>query len=62
VGDPFNRYAMQATADSDHRRLKDRGYPDARVTPPSRATATPASRTCSSRRCPGTARWSARWR
>jgi outer membrane protein assembly complex protein YaeT len=31
VGDPFNRYAMQATADSITRRLKDRGYPDARV-------------------------------
>ena len=31
VGDPFNRYAMQATADSVTRRLKDRGYPDARV-------------------------------
>jgi len=30
-GDPFNRYAMQATADSVTRRLKDRGYPDARV-------------------------------
>jgi outer membrane protein insertion porin family len=31
VGDAFNRYAMQATADSITRRLKDRGYPDARV-------------------------------
>ncbi|HUF34881.1 MAG TPA: BamA/TamA family outer membrane protein [Gemmatimonadales bacterium] len=31
VGDAFNRYAMQATADSVTRRLKDRGYPDARV-------------------------------
>ncbi|HEU5042090.1 MAG TPA: BamA/TamA family outer membrane protein [Gemmatimonadales bacterium] len=31
TGDPFNRYAMQATADSITRRLKDRGYPDARV-------------------------------
>ena len=30
-GDPFNRYAMQASADSITRRLKDRGYPDARV-------------------------------
>ena len=30
-GDPFNRYAMQAAADSITRRLKDRGYPDARV-------------------------------
>ena len=30
-GDPFNRYAMQATADSITHRLKDRGYPDARV-------------------------------
>ncbi len=31
LGDAFNRYAMQATADSIGRRLKDRGYPDARV-------------------------------
>jgi outer membrane protein insertion porin family len=31
TGDPFNRYAMQASADSITRRLKDRGYPDARV-------------------------------
>lgn len=31
IGDPFNRYAMQASADSITRRLKDRGYPDARV-------------------------------
>jgi outer membrane protein assembly complex protein YaeT len=31
TGDPFNRYAMQATADSITRRLKDRGYPEARV-------------------------------
>ncbi|HEX6106004.1 MAG TPA: BamA/TamA family outer membrane protein [Gemmatimonadales bacterium] len=30
-GDAFNRYAMQASADSITRRLKDRGYPDARV-------------------------------
>ena len=30
-GDPFNRFAMQATADSITRRLKDRGYPDARI-------------------------------
>ena len=30
-GDPFNRFAMQASADSITRRLKDRGYPDARV-------------------------------
>ena len=31
VGDPFNRFAMQASADTITRRLKDRGYPDARV-------------------------------
>jgi outer membrane protein insertion porin family len=31
VGDPFNRYIMQATADTLTRRLKDRGYPAARV-------------------------------
>jgi outer membrane protein insertion porin family len=31
VGDPFNRFAMQATADSITRRLRDRGYPSARV-------------------------------
>jgi outer membrane protein insertion porin family len=31
VGDPFNRFAMQATADSVTRRLRDRGYPSARV-------------------------------
>jgi outer membrane protein assembly factor BamA len=30
-GDPFNRYLMQATADSIVRRLRDRGYPSARV-------------------------------
>jgi outer membrane protein assembly complex protein YaeT len=30
-GDPFNRFAMQATADSITRRLRDRGRPDARV-------------------------------
>jgi outer membrane protein insertion porin family len=30
-GDPFNRFAMQATADSITRRLKDRGHPSARV-------------------------------
>jgi outer membrane protein assembly factor BamA len=30
-GDPFNRYLMQATADSIERRLRDRGYPSARV-------------------------------
>ncbi|MGH7527350.1 MAG: BamA/OMP85 family outer membrane protein, partial [Gemmatimonadales bacterium] len=30
-GDPFNRYQMQATADSITRRLRDRGYPTARV-------------------------------
>jgi outer membrane protein insertion porin family len=31
VGDPFNRYLMQASADTITRRLKDRGYPDARI-------------------------------
>ena len=31
VGDPFNRFAMQATADSITRRLRDRGYPSARL-------------------------------
>src|SRR5262245_38641324 len=31
AGDPFNRYLMQASADTITRRLKDRGYPDARV-------------------------------
>jgi outer membrane protein assembly factor BamA len=31
VGDPFNRFIMQATADTITRRLKDRGYPTARV-------------------------------
>jgi outer membrane protein assembly complex protein YaeT len=31
VGDPFNRFIMQATADSITRRLRDRGYPSARV-------------------------------
>lgn len=30
-GDPFNRFAMQATADTLTRRLRDRGRPDARV-------------------------------
>ena len=30
-GDPFNRYVMQITADSVTRRLRDRGYPAARV-------------------------------
>jgi outer membrane protein insertion porin family len=30
-GDPFNRYEMQATADTLTRRLRDRGYPTARV-------------------------------
>jgi outer membrane protein insertion porin family len=30
-GDPFNRFVMQATADSVTRRLRDRGYPAARV-------------------------------
>jgi outer membrane protein insertion porin family len=31
VGDPFNRYTMQVTADTVSRRLRDRGYPAARV-------------------------------
>jgi outer membrane protein insertion porin family len=31
VGDPFNRFAMQASADSVTRRLRDRGYPSGRV-------------------------------
>jgi outer membrane protein insertion porin family len=31
VGDPFNRFIMQATADTITRRLKDRGRPSARV-------------------------------
>ena len=31
VGDPFNRYIMQASADTITRRLRDRGYPSARV-------------------------------
>jgi outer membrane protein insertion porin family len=30
-GDPFNRYAMQATADSITQRLRDRGFPSATV-------------------------------
>ena len=30
-GDPFNRFRMQAAADSITRRLRDRGYPAARV-------------------------------
>ncbi|HEY7480434.1 MAG TPA: BamA/TamA family outer membrane protein [Gemmatimonadales bacterium] len=30
-GDPFNRYLMQASADSIERRLRDRGYPSATV-------------------------------
>ena len=30
-GDPFNRYLMQQSADSIERRLRDRGYPSARV-------------------------------
>ncbi len=30
-GDPFNRYAMQATADSITRRLRDHGFPSALV-------------------------------
>ena len=30
-GDPFNRYVMQITADTITRRLRDRGYPSARV-------------------------------
>ncbi|HET7239517.1 MAG TPA: POTRA domain-containing protein, partial [Gemmatimonadales bacterium] len=29
--DPFNRYLMQANSDTVLRRLKDHGYPDARV-------------------------------
>jgi outer membrane protein insertion porin family len=31
VGDPFNRFEMQANADSITRRLRDQGYPSARV-------------------------------
>jgi outer membrane protein insertion porin family len=31
LGDPFNRFAMQASADSISRRLRDRGYPAALV-------------------------------
>ncbi|HYF39440.1 MAG TPA: BamA/TamA family outer membrane protein [Gemmatimonadales bacterium] len=31
VGDPFNRFSMQASADSVTRRLRDRGYPSATV-------------------------------
>jgi outer membrane protein assembly complex protein YaeT len=31
VGDPFNRFDMQASADSVTRRLRDRGFPSARV-------------------------------
>ena len=31
VGDPFNRFVMQASADTITRRLKDRGYPQARI-------------------------------
>ena len=31
VGDPFNRFDMQASADSVIRRLRDRGYPSAAV-------------------------------
>jgi len=31
VGDPFNRFLMQATADTITLRLRDRGYPSARV-------------------------------
>ncbi len=31
TGDPFNRFIMQATADTVTRRLRDRGYPSARV-------------------------------
>jgi outer membrane protein insertion porin family len=31
VGDPFNRFDMQASADSVIRRLRDRGYPSATV-------------------------------
>jgi outer membrane protein assembly complex protein YaeT len=30
-GDPFNRFDMQATADTITRRLRDRGYPSARL-------------------------------
>jgi outer membrane protein insertion porin family len=30
-GDPFNRYVMQVTADTLTRRLRDRGYPSAKV-------------------------------
>jgi outer membrane protein insertion porin family len=30
-GDPFNRYLMQSSSDSIERRLKDHGYPAARV-------------------------------
>lgn len=30
-GDPFNRYAMQASADTITRRLRDHGYPSARL-------------------------------
>jgi outer membrane protein insertion porin family len=30
-GDPFNRFIMQSTSDSITRRLRDRGYPSARV-------------------------------
>ena len=30
-GDPFNRYVMQVTADTVTRRLRDRGYPSAKV-------------------------------
>jgi outer membrane protein assembly complex protein YaeT len=30
-GDPFNRYVMQVTADTITRRLRDRGYPSAKV-------------------------------
>ena len=30
-GDPFNRYAMQASADTTTRRLRDRGFPSATV-------------------------------
>jgi outer membrane protein insertion porin family len=30
-GDPFNRFIMQATADTITRRVRDRGYPNARV-------------------------------
>jgi outer membrane protein insertion porin family len=31
LGDPFNRFDMQASADSVTRRLRDRGFPSARV-------------------------------